>query len=167
MPFFQPFRLKTSGSLLNCASACLSSAPSSTAKSVERSPRTNSAATKGDPKKKKKKVHPASTINFTYVWKHWERSVKKSVVAVLNFMLCCSFSLQELLHSSRKLSLKVLSFVQSFQVKTLCRLFGLSLGNNYRREKMKQCPVKISGARSLILQMEFIRINQLTIYVCI
>uniref|UniRef100_A0AAZ3RC00 FAM91A1 n=1 Tax=Oncorhynchus tshawytscha TaxID=74940 RepID=A0AAZ3RC00_ONCTS len=34
--------------------------------------------------------------------------------------LCSKDSLQDLLHSSRKLSLKVLSFVQSFQVKGLC-----------------------------------------------
>lgn len=42
--------------------------------------------------------------------------------------LCCGFffSLQELLHSSRRLSLKVLSFVQSFQVKTLMSLEAAS-----------------------------------------
>uniref|UniRef100_A0A8C7GRJ4 Family with sequence similarity 91 member A1 n=1 Tax=Oncorhynchus kisutch TaxID=8019 RepID=A0A8C7GRJ4_ONCKI len=42
--------------------------------------------------------------------------------------LCSKDSLQDLLHSSRKLSLKVLSFVQSFQVKGLCsdRLLGVS-----------------------------------------
>uniref|UniRef100_A0A671V186 Family with sequence similarity 91 member A1 n=1 Tax=Sparus aurata TaxID=8175 RepID=A0A671V186_SPAAU len=42
---------------------------------------------------------------------------------IASHKLCCNESLQELLHSSRKLSLKVLSFVQSFQVKTLRRLF--------------------------------------------
>uniref|UniRef100_A0A671V0P0 Family with sequence similarity 91 member A1 n=1 Tax=Sparus aurata TaxID=8175 RepID=A0A671V0P0_SPAAU len=43
---------------------------------------------------------------------------------IASHKLCCNESLQELLHSSRKLSLKVLSFVQSFQVKTLRRLFS-------------------------------------------
>uniref|UniRef100_A0A665U2V4 Family with sequence similarity 91 member A1 n=1 Tax=Echeneis naucrates TaxID=173247 RepID=A0A665U2V4_ECHNA len=37
---------------------------------------------------------------------------------IASHKLCSNESLQELLHSSRKLSLKVLSFVQSFQVKT-------------------------------------------------
>uniref|UniRef100_A0A671UYK6 Family with sequence similarity 91 member A1 n=1 Tax=Sparus aurata TaxID=8175 RepID=A0A671UYK6_SPAAU len=41
---------------------------------------------------------------------------------IASHKLCCNESLQELLHSSRKLSLKVLSFVQSFQVKTLLLL---------------------------------------------
>uniref|UniRef100_A0AAZ3Q8L5 FAM91A1 n=1 Tax=Oncorhynchus tshawytscha TaxID=74940 RepID=A0AAZ3Q8L5_ONCTS len=43
--------------------------------------------------------------------------------------LCSKDSLQDLLHSSRKLSLKVLSFVQSFQVKghsVFCSILGVS-----------------------------------------
>uniref|UniRef100_A0A8C9XQT1 Family with sequence similarity 91 member A1 n=1 Tax=Sander lucioperca TaxID=283035 RepID=A0A8C9XQT1_SANLU len=44
---------------------------------------------------------------------------RKVCQKIASHKLCCNESLQELLHSSRKLSLKVLSFVQSFQVKTL------------------------------------------------
>uniref|UniRef100_A0A3Q1C4V3 FAM91 N-terminal domain-containing protein n=1 Tax=Amphiprion ocellaris TaxID=80972 RepID=A0A3Q1C4V3_AMPOC len=44
---------------------------------------------------------------------------------IASHKLCSNESLQELLHSSRKLSLKVLSFVQSFQVKALCCFFSL------------------------------------------
>uniref|UniRef100_A0A669B1C9 Family with sequence similarity 91 member A1 n=1 Tax=Oreochromis niloticus TaxID=8128 RepID=A0A669B1C9_ORENI len=46
---------------------------------------------------------------------------------IASHKLCSNESLQELLHSSRKLSLKVLSFVQSFQVKSLCCFFGCPL----------------------------------------
>lgn len=45
--FLQRYRLKMSGSLWNSASVCPSSAPSSTVKCVERSPRTDCAAKKG------------------------------------------------------------------------------------------------------------------------
>ncbi|XP_078123234.1 protein FAM91A1 isoform X3 [Sander vitreus] len=40
---------------------------------------------------------------------------RKVCQKIASHKLCCNESLQELLHSSRKLSLKVLSFVQSFQ----------------------------------------------------
>lgn len=110
---FQLFHLKMSGSLWNSASACPSSAPSSTAKCVERLPRTNCAATKG-----KKNKTPSIFKNFCL--RHWEKC-KDVYCSGERLQLCmlCFFSLQELLHSSRKLSLKVLSFVQSFQVTTL------------------------------------------------
>lgn len=52
---FQLRHPKTSGFLWSCALACRSSAPSSTAKCAEKSPRTNSAAAKGEVKKEKKK----------------------------------------------------------------------------------------------------------------
>uniref|UniRef100_A0A7N8X7Z9 Family with sequence similarity 91 member A1 n=1 Tax=Mastacembelus armatus TaxID=205130 RepID=A0A7N8X7Z9_9TELE len=45
---------------------------------------------------------------------------------IASHKLCSNESLQELLHSSRKLSLKVLSFVQSFQVKTSCHIRNIS-----------------------------------------
>lgn len=109
MYFFQPFHLKMSGSLLNSASACPSSALSSTAKCVKKSPHTNCAATKGT------NLETQSPQGFYFSLKEWQSC--KNMWAGLE--LCCRFSLQELLHSSRKLSLKVLSFVQSFQVKTL------------------------------------------------
>ena len=48
--FFQLRHLKTSGFLWSCASACRSSALSSTAKCAGKSPRTNSAAVKGKQK---------------------------------------------------------------------------------------------------------------------
>lgn len=67
--------------------------------------------------------------------------------------ICCCFSLQELLHSSRKLSLKVLSFVQSFQVKSLCRFFG--------------CPLKKSCSKVKVLPSEKSKYqvgNNLSIY---
>lgn len=50
--------------------------------------------------------------------------------------ICCCFSLQELLHSSRKLSLKVLSFVQSFQVKSLCSFFRCLLKKSCSKVKV-------------------------------
>uniref|UniRef100_A0A8C9XMJ3 Family with sequence similarity 91 member A1 n=1 Tax=Sander lucioperca TaxID=283035 RepID=A0A8C9XMJ3_SANLU len=50
---------------------------------------------------------------------------RKVCQKIASHKLCCNESLQELLHSSRKLSLKVLSFVQSFQVKTLTAVFKM------------------------------------------
>lgn len=94
--------------------------------------------------KKEKKNPPSNLKNGTSV-----ENMEKSVVAVqdFSFVVIYSFffsSLQELLHSSRKLSLKVLSFVQSFQVKTLCCLFKSPLENTHRKDEY-QCPVKISA----------------------
>lgn len=77
--FFQPLMLKTSGSLLSCALACPSSAPSSTAKCVEKLPRTNCAATKGKKKKIQNNQHPQ--IHFLY--KNTGKCVKLCVEAVL------------------------------------------------------------------------------------
>uniref|UniRef100_A0AAX7SZ14 Family with sequence similarity 91 member A1 n=1 Tax=Astatotilapia calliptera TaxID=8154 RepID=A0AAX7SZ14_ASTCA len=59
---------------------------------------------------------------------------------IASHKLCSNESLQELLHSSRKLSLKVLSFVQSFQVKSLCSFF--------------RCPLKKSCSKVKVLASE-------------
>lgn len=107
--FSQPCRLKTSGSLWSCASECRSSAPSSTAKCAGRSPRTNSSATRGE---KKKTTTTQTTRQGVCVVAALHSSSFNDVSAFPYS------SLQELLQSSRKLSLKVLSFVQSFQVTT-------------------------------------------------
>uniref|UniRef100_A0A669DG85 Family with sequence similarity 91 member A1 n=1 Tax=Oreochromis niloticus TaxID=8128 RepID=A0A669DG85_ORENI len=72
---------------------------------------------------------------------------------IASHKLCSNESLQELLHSSRKLSLKVLSFVQSFQVKSLCCFFG--------------CPLKKSCSKVKVLPSEKSKYqvgNNLSIY---
>lgn len=115
-PPSQPCHLKTSGSLSSCASACRSSAPSSTAKCVEKSLCTNCSATRGEKKKNKPLTLKKPVLFYTLA-----KVVRPFVAALrLNFIavVVVFSSLQELLQSSRKLSLKVLSFVQSFQVKT-------------------------------------------------
>uniref|UniRef100_A0A8C9XPM4 Family with sequence similarity 91 member A1 n=1 Tax=Sander lucioperca TaxID=283035 RepID=A0A8C9XPM4_SANLU len=55
---------------------------------------------------------------------------RKVCQKIASHKLCCNESLQELLHSSRKLSLKVLSFVQSFQVKTLTKTNKTKMQDN-------------------------------------
>lgn len=107
VPFYQHFHLRMSGFPLSCASACPSSAPSSTAKCAEKSPRTNCAATRGNLQEEEEKKL-INVRNFSSVY-CIDRNVKTCAEELLNL----SF---DVLQPSRASSLEPKAVAESVEL---------------------------------------------------